>query len=407
MMHSFGKVIRKATFTSTIATVLVAASQVLGQSLATDGANASEGAGLQAEVEDVGANSAAVAQAKSLSQAFRQASSRVAPAVVTIVSRSRDPNLVEKLLLHPRFFEFFPDGVIPSPMLPGVNLPDGVESPDVELGVGSGIIVRRDGLVLTNNHVVDSVDSMVVRLADGREFPVDRVKADVKSDVAIVRIQDPPANLPTAHLGDSDALEIGDWVIAIGSPFELETTVSAGIISGKGRSIDKIERGKLLQTDAAINPGNSGGPLVNLDGQVIGLNTAIASSSGGYQGIGFAIPINDARWIAEQLLHYGVVRRGYLGVNIADIKPPYAESHNLPVRFGAIITKVAPSQPADDAGLEGGDVIVEFAGQQVRDSRDLQMLVERQRANSEHTIKVIRNGKINTLQVRLGEDPQR
>ena len=188
--------------------------------------------------------------------------------------------------------------------------------------VGSGVIIDASGVILTNNHVVQDAEEIVVRLADGQELKAVDVKTDPLSDLAIVRIKpDPGQTLRAARLGDSEALKIGDWVIAIGSPFELEATVSAGIISGKGRGIEKIRRGKLLQTDAAINPGNSGGPLVNLEGEVVGINTAIASSNGGYQGIGFAIPTDRAKWISQELLTRGTVRRAYLGIRIDELTP--------------------------------------------------------------------------------------
>ena len=234
-----------------------------------------------------------VQQAKSLSIAFRRAAEQVLPSVVTVVSRSTAP-------------------VSRRPLVPGRLLSPDDWDDDEDGTIGSGVLIHASGIVLTNSHVIDSASDVVVRLADGREFSAKEVRQDRLSDVALLYLNNAP-QLPTARLGDSDELEIGDWVMAIGSPFELEATVSAGIISGKGRGINKIKRGKLLQTDAAINPGNSGGPLVNLDGEVIGMNTAIASSSGGYQGIGFAIPSNQVRWVVEQLVRDGRVRRAYSG----------------------------------------------------------------------------------------------
>ena len=234
--------------------------------------------------------------AKSLSAAFRSAAHRVAPAVVTVVTQID------------RYRQFRDGSKIFEKLVPE------------DASIGSGVIIHDSGVVLTNSHVLEGADRIIIRTADGREFETYGVNRDTWSDVAILRMKDPP-RLTAAQLGDSDKMDIGDWVIAIGSPFELEATVSAGIISGKNRGLEKIRRGKLLQTDAAINPGNSGGPLVNLDGEVIGINTAIASSSGGYQGIGFAIPINNARWIVNQLAAHGKVRRAYLGVSVDEFLP--------------------------------------------------------------------------------------
>jgi serine protease Do len=215
--------------------------------------------------------SEATQHAKALSQAFREAANAVVPSVVTVAGRSSTESARRRLL-------------------PGMRLDsnDWIEEDD-DAAIGSGVVIHPSGIVLTNSHVIDGSDRVIVRPLDGREYAVRQIRRDRLSDVALLYLEHPPS-LPAARFGNSDELEIGDWVIAIGSPFELEATVSAGIISGKGRGISKIDRGKLLQTDAAINPGNSGGPLVNLDGEIVGMNTAIASSSGGYQGIGFAIP---------------------------------------------------------------------------------------------------------------------
>ena len=185
-------------------------------------------------------------------------------------------------------------------------------------GTGSGVIIASDGLILTNNHVVSGADSVVVELADGREFTAEDIRTDPATDLAVLRIKK-ATNLPAARLGDSDTLRIGDWVLAIGNPFELEASVSAGIISAKGRSLGSAERASFLQTDAAINPGNSGGPLVNLRGEVVGINTAIASSNGAYQGIGFAIPVNLTKWVTDQLVSKGSVSRAWLGIGIAPV----------------------------------------------------------------------------------------
>ena len=213
-----------------------------------------------------------------------QAAETVSPAVVTVVAKLERTYDMRELRGVPR------------------ELLD-----ELDDSIGSGVIIHSSGVLLTNSHVIAGADKVVVRTSDGREFDTYDVKQDPLSDVAILKIKDAP-RMPAAPLGNSDGMEIGDWVIAIGSPFELEATVSAGIISARGRSISRIPRSRLLQTDAAINPGNSGGPLVSLNGTVVGINTAIATNNGGYQGVGFAIPANQAKWIVDELLEHGEVR---------------------------------------------------------------------------------------------------
>jgi serine protease Do len=271
--------------------------------------------------------------------------------------------------------------------------------------VGSGVIIDTDGIVLTNNHVVEGADVVTVRTSDGREFTATDIKTDPESDVAVVRLKD-AKNLTAAKLGNSDELEIGDWVIAIGNPFELEMTVSAGIISGKGRELGAIRRSKFLQTDAAINPGNSGGPLVNLDGEVIGINTAIASSSGGYQGIGFAIPSNHVRWIMDQLIKTGSVKRGYLGVKIEPLNKDLAENFGLATKDGVLINEVFPDSPAASAGMQDGDVVLKLNGAKVANPRDLQEGVERAPIDSSLPLVILRDGKQMTLNVKVKALPE-
>ena len=328
---------------------------------------------------------AAVGQARALSAAFRQAAERVSPAVVTILVDTDEPEYArtETGELVPLYDE------------------DGFDD-----SVGSGVIIHPKGFVLTNSHVVANATRIVVRLADKREFMVERIKHDKDSDVAMLILMDSPDDLEIAELGDSDKVEIGDWVIAIGSPFEYDSTVSAGIISGKNRSLKQIRRGKLLQTDAAINPGNSGGPLVNLDGEVIAINTAIASSSGGYQGIGFAIPSNQAKWVLKQLARYGQVRRAYLGVDISDLRANVAARTGLRMDHGGVlVNRVNPNSPASVAGLQDGDIIVKFGGIRVRDSRDLQGVVERQEAGTSHPVTYLREGREGEVQVTVERLP--
>lgn len=337
--------------------------------------------------------------AKALSQAFRRASEQVRPAVVTLQVRTKqieDIDSLRDLLLDPRLRRLLPEGLDPDqldedkiPAIPGLNV-----------HVGSGVIVDPEGTILTNHHVVADADEVTVRLADGREFPATDTRSDALSDLAIVRIQ-AESPLPVARFGDSDQMNIGDWVIAIGNPFELEATVSAGIISGKGRGIEKIQRGRLLQTDAAINPGNSGGPLVNLDGEVVGINTAIATSSGGYQGVGFAIPANRAQWIRRELLEHGTVRRAYLGIGIEELRAADATRLELAPRAGVWVRRVMPDSAAAEAGLQENDVIVAFAGERVRMPRDLQDVVEQSPIGSTQPLEVQRSGESIKLEVVL------
>jgi serine protease Do len=341
----------------------------------------------------------ALGYAKSLSLAFRKAAEATTPAVVTLIAKAkpdRQREQLRELLQDPRFRRFLPDDFDPQQM------PEGADSllPELTSQIGSGVIVDSTGVILTNNHVVEDASEIVVRFTDGRELKASDVKVDPLSDLAIVRVKD-GQRLPTARLGDSSALEIGDWVIAIGSPFELETTVSAGIISGQGRGIEKIQRGRLIQTDAAINPGNSGGPLVNLDGEVVGINTAIASSNGGYQGIGFAIPIDRAKWVMRELLDHGQVRRAYLGIRIDELSPEAAQKLRLPPRSCVFVVDVVRDSPADAAGLKTNDVITEFAGERVRGPRDLQDVVEQKPLGSQHPVKAMRDGKSVTVTVTL------
>jgi len=265
-------------------------------------------------------------------------------------------------------------------------------------GVGSGVIVDPSGIILTNNHVVEGADEVIVELADGREFKADNVKTDPAADLAVIRIKG-AGSLPAATLGDSDQMQIGDWVLAIGNPFELEQTVSAGIISGKGRDLEKT-RARMLQTDAAINPGNSGGPLVNLEGEVIGINTAIATNNGAFQGVGFVIPSNLAKWVMHQLINKGSVERAYLGIVPSEVDREVA-AHVVHARRGegAIIADVTADSPAEEAGLQTGDIITEINGQKIHSPSELRELVERTEVGSNQKLTVLRDGKLVAIDV--------
>jgi len=351
--------------------------------------------------DDSMATAQALMHANALSTAFRHAAEIATPSVVVVRSevkprrvRGRAPGGRQGNPFEGTPFEgMFPDG-----------LPEGFEfnAPEGRMpgraGVGSGVIVSDDGLVITNNHVVEGADEVTVELADGREFRAMEIKTDPDSDLAVVKLAD-ARGLPVAKLGDSDKLEIGDWVIAIGNPFELETTVSAGIISGKGRELGSIRRAQFLQTDAAINPGNSGGPLVNLSGEVIGINTAIASNNGGYQGIGFAIPVNLAKWVTGQLIDKGTVERAFIGVQMGPLDRRMADKLGVRDRRGVLVSDVVPQSPAAAAGVQPLDVITGFDGRDIEGPRDLQQVVERSEIGQQHSLRVLRDGKPLTLEI--------
>jgi len=275
----------------------------------------------------------------------------------------------------------------------------------LEQGQGSGFIISRDGYILTNNHVVGNVDRMVVTLRDGRTFTDAKViGTDPATEVALIKIEG--TNFPILPLGDSDRLEVGDMVMAIGNPFGLSGTVTVGVISAVGRSdIGIALYENFIQTDAAINPGNSGGPLVDLNGRAIGINTAIVSESGGYMGIGFAIPINMARTVADQLRRTGRVVRGYLGFYAQDVTPEIAKSLGLPRPQGAIIAQVERGSPADQAGLQPGDVILEMNGNPIETYSEFRNAIAAMRPGAAVQLQVWRNGKTSERTVTLGERP--
>ena len=266
-------------------------------------------------------------------------------------------------------------------------------------GVGSGFIMSKEGYILTNNHVVEDADQIKVKLAGGKEFDGKIVGRDPKTDLALIKI-DAASELQPLKLGNSDDLKVGNWVVAVGSPFGLEQTVTAGIVSAKGRVIGSGPYDNFIQTDASINPGNSGGPLINLQGEVVGINTAIIASG---QGIGFAIPINMAKEVAPQLQKRGHVTRGLLGVAIQDMTPELAKSLGLKESKGALVSQVVPGGPADKAGIEQGDVIVNFDGQSIGDSKDLPRVVASTTVGKTVTVKLLRDGKEVERQARVGE----
>lgn len=343
-------------------------------------------------------NPTTLRHAQQLSEAFHTAAAIAMPSVVTIHSKAKAQPVVSNRQGMPQgenpfkgtpFEDFFKEK--------GFDFHGQTPNMPRRQGVGSGVIIDASGIVLTNNHVVEGADEVVVHLADGREFKADDIKTDPETDMAVIRIHG-AGPLPAAKLGDSDQLRIGDWVIAIGSPFELDQTVSAGIISGQGRELSSIRRAKFLQTDAAINPGNSGGPLVNLQGEVVGINTAIATNSGSFNGIGFAVPSNLAKWVTGHLIASGSVKRAYLGVGISELTNDLSEKLGASGE-GVLVTQISPNSPAAEAGFKPGDVIKSFAGTAVSGPRELQELVERTPIDSKQVVEVLRKGQTVKLTV--------
>jgi serine protease Do len=269
--------------------------------------------------------------------------------------------------------------------------------------LGSGFIIDKDGSILTNNHVVDNASKIAVKLADEREFEATVVGRDAKTDIAVIRIN-AKENLPVAPLGDSDQLDVGEWVMAIGNPFGLDNTVTSGIVSAKGRHLPGGgPYDSFIQTDASINPGNSGGPLINLRGEVVGINSAIYSRSGGNIGIGFAIPINLVKELLPQLKGKGKVTRGYLGVLIQKVTPEIAESLGMAKSKGALVADVTKGGPAEAAGVKVGDVIIEFDGKEIRDSSDLPIIVARTPVDKKVRMKILRDKNEVQLNAAVGE----
>lgn len=340
-------------------------------------------------------NADAVADARSLSKAFRSASAVATPSVVTILSYGQKPLLP----VDPRA----DDGSTP-------GTPPAVPDDQTLTGIGSGVVIDDDGRIMTNNHVIARATRVVVQFPDDSRHEAIDVRGDDASDVGVLRIDlsQGDVSLPTpARIGRSDEMEIGDWVLAIGSPFRLEATVSAGIISAKNRQLSRIPRSRLFQTDAAVNPGNSGGALVDLNGHVIGINTAIATRNGGYQGIGFAIPIDQAMWIADELSVHSKVRRAAIGVTLAELNRRIANLFGLEVGLGVLAYELIDGSAAEAAGMQRLDVITHFAGTRVRRPDVLRELIEQHPIGSTQPITVIRGGKTIELSITLAsvEDP--
>ncbi len=295
-------------------------------------------------------------------------------------------------------FDFFRRFIPKRPEFPGAD-PDNPS-------LGSGFIISADGYILTNAHVVEEAEEILVRLADKREYPAQVIGADVRSDVALIKIE--ASGLPAVTLGDPDKLKVGEWVLAIGSPFGFEQSVTAGIVSAKGRALPDESFVSFIQTDVAINPGNSGGPLFNLKGEVVGVNSQIYSRTGGYMGLSFAIPIDLAMDVQEQLRSKGRVQRGRIGVAIQEVTRQLADSFGLPRAAGAIVSSVELDGPAARAGVLQGDVILRFGGREVDASSDLPRIVAAVEPGSLVAVDVFRGGAPMSVQVTVGEwqDPK-
>ena len=326
---------------------------------------------------------------------------RVAPSVVKITSETKAKRVrmnagENPMLADPMFRQFF-----------GGRLPE-MQSP-AQSGLGSGVIISADGYIATNNHVVEGADTLTVTLDDGRELTAKVVGRDPLTDIAVIKVD--AKDLPAVTFANTNKIEVGDRVLAIGNPFGIGETVTSGIISAKGRRVGILSDVKgfenFIQTDAAINPGNSGGALIDIDGRVIGINTAILSRSGGFQGVGLAVPANLVCQVAEGLVKNGKVIRGFLGVSVQDVTPALADSFGLKSRGGALVAEVAPESPAAKAGLKEGDVITQFNGEAVTDANRLTFAVTAVAPGTKVELDVLRDGKTEKLAATTGERPSR
>ena len=346
--------------------------------------------------------------ARSIETAFVDVAKKVGPSVVSISAEATEKVAFRRQMQSPSsqfdqdlFNRFFRDFL--------GDLPD---QEFKQKGLGTGVIISSDGYILTNEHVIHHADKVTVTLPDGREFKGQMKGADVRTDLAIIQID--ATNLPFVQLGDSDQVKIGQWAIAVGNPFGWavggsEPTVTVGVISALRRSIrlgpGDRDYSNLIQTDAAINPGNSGGPLVNLDGDVIGINVAIFSTTGGYQGIGFAVPSNAARAILSDLIQGKKILYGWLGVNVQDLSEELAKYFGAENREGTVIAQVMPNSPAQKAGLKDGDIIKSLDGKPIKDVRDLSSQVSKMSVGKKIPVGIIRDRRAETVTLRIGERP--
>ncbi len=355
--------------------------------------------------------SAPVAPARAGLPDFADLVEKVGPAVVNIRTTANVPTDTRGMLppgmdngdMSEFFRRFFG---IPLPQAPGNPKgaqPNPPDAPDTEQnrGVGSGFILSSDGYVMTNAHVVDDADTIYVTLTDKREFKAKLIGVDERTDVAVVKIN--ATSLPSVAIGDSNRVRVGEWVVAIGSPFGLDNTVTAGIVSAKGRNTGDYL--PFIQTDVAVNPGNSGGPLINMAGEVIGINSQIYSRTGGFMGISFAIPIDEAMRVADQLKASGKVVRGRIAVAIGEVTKDVADSIGLPKAEGALVSSVEPGGPADKAGIQPGDIILKFNNRPVDTATDLPRMVGDTKPGTRATVTIWRKGQARDLPITITEVP--
>lgn len=392
---------------------MVAFSVVLGAALATglivnEPATGAERATTWDAVQPrVDATNNSIATVQAFSDAFAQIAESVSPAVVFIQIEKEvrgTPAQFGHGAIPEEFFRRFFGPGMPEFEQPGEGMPRG----RMAVGQGSGFIISSDGYIVTNHHVAGDADRLRATLADGREFIAELVGTDEATEIALIKIEG--KNLPVAALGDSDRLRVGEWVMAIGSPFGLDMTVTSGIVSASGRGNVGIGGadfyGDFIQTDAAINPGNSGGPLLNMYGEVVGVNTAIFSRSGGSNGIGFAIPVNMVKYVVDQLREHGSVTRGFLGVSIQQVTSDLAKWFDLESGQGVIVSHVQPGSPADKAGIKRDDIILEYNGYKVEETGSFRSRVATTPTGTKAPIVVMRDGKRIELSVELGTLPQ-
>ncbi|MBX7257377.1 MAG: DegQ family serine endoprotease [Candidatus Hydrogenedentes bacterium] len=347
-------------------------------------------------------HSGSIAAVDAMSDAFAYVANQTSPAVVFIE--------IQKTVT-PRPASFFgPEGY--SFGIPGFFGPMPGRGPDsmgddgpgrypVPVGEGSGFIISPDGYIVTNNHVTDDADRLKVTLADGRTFDAKLVGADPQTEIALIKVE--AENLPTVKLGDSDSLRVGEWVLAIGSPFGLNHSVTSGIVSARERgNVGIVDYADFIQTDAAINPGNSGGPLLNMKGEVVGMNTAIVSRGGGSNGVGFAIPVNMVKSVVDQLRDHGSVTRGFLGVGIQELTPDLAQWFGIPDNRGVLISQVSPDSPAEKAGLQRDDVIVEMDGKSVAEAGTFRSHIATKKPGTSVELGILRKGERINKKVDLG-----
>ncbi len=352
---------------------------------------------LLAPLASVSGTEGSIASVRQLSNAFTAVAKSATPAVV-FIRVEQQPSQEEMMMQQPQSpFDMFSDPFFRR----FFGAPQTPQQLQPQVSQGSGFVVTADGYIMTNAHVVQDAKKIAVILNDGRELEATLVGTDPRTDVAVVKVE--ASDLPTLTFADSDEVEVGEWAVAIGSPFQLEASVTIGVVSAKGRQNLRItDFEDFIQTDAAINPGNSGGPLINLDGEVIGINTAIVSRSGGYMGIGFSIPSNLARHIMDQLINKGSVTRGFLGIVMQPIDKDIAEAYGLKKPEGALIAEVEKGSPADKAGLKQGDILLEYNGTAVKSIGALRKDLSLMQPGSPLQLRVNRNGENLALTVTLG-----